>query len=467
MPIQTNQVSRIPRRLDAMIRRSEEFKGQFAPGESIYQLLNKFGMFAREYIELLKHVPETICRNSFVVNNGIEKLLQEWNVLSRASEQRVIGEFKHALEKASNQARAYCDKWNNILADSPYRKLEIPVVYFEKLFRISRSIYASHIPVISIPLTDYDQPENWQSLAHEFSHHIFWNGFSPDESGGIQEKINSSITPELFSPAMTSARTSRGRSPRQREIRAALWKMWLEEVFADVYGTLLAGSSYAISAQERMAEQVNRRQDFLMADHHHPCVFLRPYIALYTLECVADHRNAGYSEVETLKLRWSEFADQASQLKYQGFTLESLAEDARKIVEILLRGDYWPVRFDPIEKLAVSIEAMADLAPLESAIDEDPLEQVYADLESITLPTTFEEIKSQLLKTCAIISQQMENKQPQEGAKMLAWSSLAGLELGDFRNYHVHGCTNDHRHVMAFWLSGHWHPDDGSAVLSC
>ncbi len=143
-----------PKRLNAMIKRSEDFQTQFQSEEPIYKLLGEFTAFSREYIELLAKVPETISRNSFVVNNGIEKLLQEWNILSRASEQRLIGSLKGDLDQASNLAKTYCDKWNDILRDKPYQKLAPPVVYFEKLFRISRSIYAPQIPVISIPLKE-------------------------------------------------------------------------------------------------------------------------------------------------------------------------------------------------------------------------------------------------------------------------------------------------------------------------
>lgn len=265
--------------LNAMIKRSMDFQKQFEnhqPEEPIYKLLGEFVKFSDEYIELLGKVPGTISRNCFVVNNGIEKLLQEWNVLSRASEQRLIGDLKENLDKASDMAKTYCDKWNAIPRDKPYHALETPVVYFEKLFRISRAIYAPQIPVISIPLTDYDQPENWQSLAHELSHHIFWNGFNPDEISAAHQELDRNISTQLFSTQTSTSILGKIRSLRQQVDRVEIWENWLEEVFADVYGTLLAGLPYAISSQDRMAVRVNRDDDFLLADHHHPCVYLRP-----------------------------------------------------------------------------------------------------------------------------------------------------------------------------------------------
>lgn len=456
--------------LNAMIKRSMDFQKQFEnhqPEEPIYKLLGEFVKFSDEYIELLGKVPGTISRNCFVVNNGIEKLLQEWNVLSRASEQRLIGDLKENLDKASDMAKTYCDKWNAIPRDKPYHALETPVVYFEKLFRISRAIYAPQIPVISIPLTDYDQPENWQSLAHELSHHIFWNGFNPDEISAAHQELDRNISTQLFSTQTSTSILGKIRSLRQQVDRVEIWENWLEEVFADVYGTLLAGLPYAISSQDRMAVRVNRDDDFLLADHHHPCVYLRPFISLYTLDFVAKEVSTGQADVEALRKRWSDFSGRASQLKYKNFTLSDLAEDARKVVEIILCSDYWPVKFDPVKQLAGPISVRTLPLELEPVVNENPLEISYPDLDSITLPQSFEAIKEQLLDTSTRLVQALGLKRPDEDAKMLAWLSLTGLELSDISNYHVHGCTGDHSHILAFWMTKHYHPQDGSSVESC
>ena len=460
---------RFQKRLDAMIKRSEHYQTQFQPGEPIRKLLDKFTAFSNEYVQLLKQVPSTISRNSFVVNNGIEKLLQEWNMLSRASEQRLIGGLKEELKKASDLAETYCDKWNAILQDgSSNHALETPVVYFEKLFRISRSVYAPQIPVISIPLTDYDQSENWQSLAHELSHHIFWNGFSADQVSSIQQKLSKSISTQfLFSSADTdTALLGNPHLPLQAD-RAALWKNWLEEIFADVYGTLLVGTSYAISAQDRMAEQVNKADDFLLADYQHPCIYLRPLISLYTLDFIAGQKRGGQAVVESLKKRWLEFSDPASHLEYKNFPMDTLAKDASKVVEIILRGDYWPVPIYPVIQLASPIEEKVAITSLTPIVDQDPLMLNYPPLDSVTLPKTFEDLKKYIMDNSNRLFLSMGFKRPDEDPKLLAWLSLTGLELSDTRGYPVHGCTDDHRHLVGFWYQRHTHSQDGSDVLPC
>ena len=461
------QITPFPKSLDAIIKRSGNYKSQleaqFGLDDPICKLLHEFMVFSTDYIGLLKKVPETISRNSFVVNNGIEKLQQEWNMLSRASEQRLIAGLKEQLDRASSLGETYCGKWNNIEEKKSAPALGMPVVYFEKMFRISRSIYAPQIPLISIPLTDSDQPNNWQSLAHEFSHHIFWNGLGDQEIGEAHQKLRTSVTKLFYSdPA---------KATRQQTVRAELWVNWLEEIFADVYGTLLAGYPYAASAQERMAEQVNRVDDFLEADEEHPCVFLRPLISLYTLRYIAKRWNADQTQVEaqidSLMRRWQTFSDRGSKLKYKNIALSTLTDDIQKIVDIVVCGDYWPAPFEPVVYLAGPIEAGTDLPALDPVEEQDILVQGIAELATITLPLRFEQIKQQVIGAATGAVKTLVEQQGAQNANTLAWLSLTGLELSDFKGYHVHGCTGDHSHFPYYWFKKHYHPQDGTSVINC
>lgn len=458
---------RFQNRLDAIIKRSGDFQAKFQDNESIYSLLSKFVEFSKDYVRLLKQVPPEISRNPFVINRGIENLLQEWNVLSRASEQRLIEGMKNEIEEASMLAQAYCDQWNALLPGNSFHKLETPVVYFEKIFRISRSIYAPQIPVISIPLTDYNQSDNWQGLAHEFSHHIFWNGFDAEQTSSTHQNLSKSISMKLFSPKADSVFFAKSQYWRQQADRVALWENWMEEVFADVYGTLLAGPKYALSAQDRMAELVNRVEDFLVADHEHPCVYLRPLISLYTFEAIVDQTQSGEDVLKSLKNRWTEFSKNASELKYKTFPLEVLAEDARTVVKIILDGEYWPIQYNPIKMLTSPIQEEPTFSLLENVIDLDPQTLVFTGLDKIKLPTTFEGVKQFLMDSSARIINQWGSKRVEEDTKLLAWLSLTGLELSETKGYPVHGCTDDHNHLWGFWYGKHTHSQDGSDVLSC
>lgn len=452
--------SRFKKQLNAMIKRSTDFQKKFPGDEQIYKLLGSFVKFAEDYIDLLGRAPDEIFRYPFIVSKGIERLLQEWNVLSRASEQRVIEGFNANIEKASVAAQQYCDKWNSIIPndipDDSFHKLEPPVVYFEKIFRISRSIYAPEIPVISIPLTDYNQEENWQGLAHEFSHHIFWNGFSVDDVGAMQQKVRDLISDKL--------------PPH----KAALWKIWLEEVFADVYGTLLAGPEYALSAQDRIGEQISRVEDLTIADHQHPCNYLRPLITVQVLYEMVAKMGGDNTLPGALKERWLTFSRQAASLKYKTVSLGLLEDDIGFIVDILLHGEMWPIKFDPIGRLAAPVELTKKITPLTPIVTENPRALAMPSLMGFDIPNVFNGLKHFLMSSSEQIVQGLTSAPPNQTEKdseLTAWSLLLSLELSESGGYHVHGCAprTDHYHsfFVDYWWEGHTHGEAGTELKPC
>ncbi len=283
------------------------------------------------------------------------------------------------------------------------------------------------------------------------------------EIGEAHQKLRTSVTQLFYSdPA---------KATRQQTVRAELWVNWLEEIFADVYGTLLAGYPYAVSAQERMAEQVNRVDDFLEADEEHPCVHLRPLISLYTLGYITQKWNTGQTQIEaqvdSLMQRWQTFSNPGSKLKYKNIPLSTLTDDIRRIVDLIVCGNYWPAPFEPVAYLAGPIEAGTELPTLDPMEEQGILIPGIADLASITLPPRFELIKQQVIAAATQAAKTLEAQQGAEDAKTLAWLSLTGLELSDFKNYHVHGCTGDHSHFPYYWFQKHYHPQDGTSVINC
>ncbi|MBK9094427.1 MAG: hypothetical protein IPM84_17010 [Anaerolineae bacterium] len=172
---QRNQVNAMVRLADRLFKKVDQ--------DGLETLIGKFKDFAIEYATTLDNANQS-GQLSFLLRSGIERLLQEWNILSRACEQRRETNPKYMksedrqestryyLEQADAMLASYCARWKS--PDDPvYVPLQTPVVYFEKLYRISRALFAPDIPVISIPLSDYDAPDRWQALAHEIGHHIF------------------------------------------------------------------------------------------------------------------------------------------------------------------------------------------------------------------------------------------------------------------------------------------------------
>jgi hypothetical protein len=395
------------RQVNAMVRLASRLTklpaSRTTPGLGV--LLDAFGKFALEYAVVLNDA-NTKGDLPFLLHSGIERLLQEWSILSRACEQRselspksmLASErqesVRYYLEEADKLLLSYCQRWHYAApTSSPYIPLQTPVAYFEKLYRISRALFAPSIPVISIPLSDYDAPENWQALAHEMGHHIFWNAIELGEFAGVQRKMRASVATALLDE-LGVADISKAAEPLRR--RLGLWDDWLEEVFADVCGVLFAGPAFALSAQDLAAASVSKLTDLIgEQDEHHPSLYLRPLIALQVVREVAaaspraDYRQklldwAGLGEVETqrralgfedqlraqrasqvgsvgsskrlpaeleavpetfpLNTRWQYFAAAAAAQQHPavGITLEELAGDVPVVVRTLLNTGFWP-----------------------------------------------------------------------------------------------------------------------------
>ena len=462
--------NRFHKRLAAIIKRSTDYQKSFSSDDSIFELLDKFVAFSQGYIQLLGRVPPEIARNPFAINRGVESLLQDWNVLSRASEQRLITGFGDELKGVSALAQVYCERWNKSAKKKNGHTLRTPVVYFEKIYRISRSIYAPEIPVISIPLTDFDQKENWQALAHEFSHHIFWNGLGLDDINLAHQNLRNSLAETLAAgdAVALKSRQDRYKLPKPKAARVALWENWLEEVFADVFGTLLAGPAYALSSQDLIAERINRINDFAGADLEHPCNYLRPLISLQVLEEIAGHTPSDRVTLDKLRERWMEFSHQAGSLIYKDFSLASLGEDVQHIVKLIVDGKYWPRKVAALDLVDVTVEDWSlhfdRLAPV-TAIGFE--EASLLSISAIRLPKVFSSLKHHLDKISSQVLQRADSSQKERDATLIKWSSLLGLELSEPEGYHVHSCASDHDHLFTWFWSGHEHGELGTELRQC
>lgn len=303
--------------------------------DGLLKLLDGFSDFADDYEKVMKKTP--MVNQRFIVNRSSEHLLQTFSILCRASEQRrgrVMADSMHGfLSMAEDKLETYCQRWlpDAITEKSSYTILGTPVVYFEKLYGITRAIFAPEVPIISIPLTEYSDPDRWQALAHEMGHHIYWNSLKDLESvedlhTRMEEKISDAIQ-----------RTDGSMSP---------WESWMEEIFADVCGTLLDGVDYFFSCQEYVIERVKVVDDLANNDGEHPCSHLRPLFASQVLREIAASINDLHLQnaVEKLEQRWRTFSCVADGLICKGTnrTLESLAAEVQPVVRAILHARIWP-----------------------------------------------------------------------------------------------------------------------------
>jgi hypothetical protein len=269
--------------------------------------------------------------------------------------------------------------------------------------------------------------------------------------------------------------------------RARLWGgQWVEEVFADVCGTLFAGPLYAISAQDRAAGQINRIADLAESDHEHPCIYLRPLIALQVLHEIANQDDTSpplkvvlmERMLNDLDGRWRDFSRGASEMTHTGtgLTMAELEADVPFVVRAILDEPLWPPEekggkpgrlWDLVDYYGKrgadedvkSLEQM-ELSPL-SPLPGEGLPDVKDDPPDIAISKSFRRLFKGL-KRRAKAADLDEEQRP-----LAFWSWLLGMDLSETKLYHVHGCSDTHWHFPFFWLQKHRHPQDGSTVIGC
>ena len=142
------------------------------------------------------------------------------------------------------------------------------------------------------------------AIAHEVGHHVFWHG----KQGNI--------------PLRSLLRSRLAANPA--------WRMaWLEEIFADVYGTLIAGPVLALDFQELIYDNPNLDED----DGEHPVGAIRPFIYTDTLSKIKDKRGKPkYANSPTkLEQKWKN--SRARRGKIKRFRPQKAAQNEPVLLE--------------------------------------------------------------------------------------------------------------------------------------
>lgn len=133
------------------------------------------------------------------------------------------------------------------------------ITYFQKSSHVRVVPYAP-VALIGIPYTCIDVENNardFLSIPHEVGHYLYWHG-----------KLNGTRLNALLRSIISNE---------------PLWRTnWLEEIFADVYGCLVAGPVLAHDFQEVLFDNLNLFED----DGEHPVAAIRPYLYTDTLRAL-------------------------------------------------------------------------------------------------------------------------------------------------------------------------------------
>lgn len=428
--------------------------------EGLKVALEKFEEFGTGYEIILNKAPIPI--QHFIINKGVENLVQGFSVISRACEQRrgtiTTNSLGYFLAQAEDILEGYCAQWRGNEYGSPYLNLISPVAYFEKIFGIARSLYAPEIPIVSIPLTMYNHPELWLALAHEIGHHIYWNSLdSYEETDEFQ-----------FSLSMTIGKTN----------PAKIWEGWVEEIFADICGTLLAGPAYVISCQNTAAERARQPADLAKNDGEHPAGYLRPLISLQVMREIEKGENSDV--INSIENRWRVYTKGVEFEKCQpthtnsrfslpnksatDLTLGELASDIAPIVQAILNEAMWPGRhtllnlIQPYSKKEIEIPDLDDLVLVEQSNRKTLIEQ----RPSVTGPD-IREMTETVKKLWQFLRGRLSVSEP---SVLEEWEKFLDLGLDETHGHWLAGAHDDCRTHVIYAL--HRHDQGGSGnVINC
>jgi hypothetical protein len=192
----------------------------------------------------------------------LDRISYDLDVISRAFDQREIYDdtslSKKVLAKAdflANEALKPAKSRGLIDGGTDDTEIETKAIsYLQKSFE-TRVIPYADVSLIGIPLTSVRLTEDLLAIPHEVGHYVFWNGDRNKLDGENRlEPLRQSNFP------------------------------WTEEIFADVYGCIVAGPVIALDFQDLQLEfagldPVSTTNEFEEGvDDEHPTPILRPSI---------------------------------------------------------------------------------------------------------------------------------------------------------------------------------------------
>lgn len=127
------------------------------------------------------------------------------------------------------------------------------LTYFQKSTSVRIIPYAP-VVLIGIPYTSKHAPWDFLAIPHEVGHHVYRYGLVK-----IQALYNF-----------------------LQEERDVYTDRWFEELFADIYGALIAGPTISLSFQD--LQMNNTIEQFYEDDNDHPVPILRPHIYMHLMK---------------------------------------------------------------------------------------------------------------------------------------------------------------------------------------
>ncbi len=270
--------------------------------------------------------PSTLYPPEYAMRTTVDQIAYDLDLIQRAYQQRLptqsSPEMRSTLAKADYLAyQALKPAIANKLID------DVTVItYFQKVVNVRIIPYAP-VAFVGLPLSALAVPRDLLAIPHEVGHYVF-------RHGRTQKGI---VAGSRFDAALT----------QQFADLPAWCRAWLEEIFADVYGALVAGPIMALGFADLVSD--DPYVDFTADDGEHPVAALRPGV----YHTVFQKQGNNGHEVELLTEAWHQW--QKARGKAESFTpyshhghndehkepipLEEAKQTVDKVIKALLAGD--------------------------------------------------------------------------------------------------------------------------------
>lgn len=233
----------------------------------------------------------------------MKQMTNDLEVIQRVAEQRLSSPsaLLECLREADQMAARIVDLAvaGKLLEDGTQ-----VVCYFQKSPSV-RVIPYANLSLIGIPYTALDEPLDLLATPHEIGHYVFWHGHSRpgDPPTGECHYLYRVLVDDVVR-ALTDLIDVDHASFDE-------WcYVWLEEVFADVFGSWMSGPVIALTGQ--LMTRGDSHQEFVSSDDRHPVPLARPYIQLKAL-----HARNNPDWAEYIDLLWGEWNRKARRYATQ------------------------------------------------------------------------------------------------------------------------------------------------------
>lgn len=240
---------------------------------SLTDCLKSFGMdqfnFFWEGFDSEQLLPSMVYPQEYVLRATLDQIAFDLSIIQRIASQRQQAGVQQVLEKADKLAQLAL----NVAISNGILPTCTVLTYFNKSINIRLIPYAP-VALIGIPFTVTEADNDFLAIPHEIGHYVYHH--APGLAAELHARIP--LYPDWAN-------------------------RWLEEIFADLFGALVAGPVIGLSFQDILLD--NSQEKFVADDGEHPPDAVRPYGYSHVLN------HLGYTQAAAaLSKRWDDMLAQ-------------------------------------------------------------------------------------------------------------------------------------------------------------